>query len=254
MLTARIETYCHQGGSGPFLRDVSLDLREGEVFCLLGPSSVGKTTILGILLGATRGISRASIQYHSTGLVLSPLVARRAGLVGVSPTGAPMVPWLSMHENLLLPHLLNPKIRAPKDETLRGLLNRLALAENHLSLRPHEVSEGTRHRFALARALLFDQPFLFLDEVFTGLDEPTADLIAKALRDHVTGTRATCLLISHDLFRAREVSDVLAVLMGNRTLSIMPPGATDEQLHRKLNEALQQLVQEEIGAHTGGSQ
>jgi ABC-type multidrug transport system ATPase subunit len=206
-------------GPVPVLRGVDLRLREGEQVALLGPSGVGKTTLLRLLVGAVRPVSGrvlvggldpadrrlAPRVRRGTGVVrqrddlVRGLTARANVLIGVSHRwGA--AGWLAMLRG-----------GVPKHER-----QRLAeLAERHgiaglLDSRVEHLSGGQRQRVALVRALLPGPGLLLADEPVSGLDPVRA---AEALR-HLRSTGATLIVTTHDLAVARQFPRIVALRDG----------------------------------------
>jgi NitT/TauT family transport system ATP-binding protein len=243
-LVAEVKCYVHpDSAKGAFFRDLHLEIRSGEITCLLGPSGVGKTTLLRILLGVGNGNLIGRIEYRIDNGVFTPQDACRQGMVGVLPQDAALVPWRTVERNLRLPQYFNPKLReATQDEIVRAI-QAVGLEPEILKMMPHELSFGMRQRIALARSLLHKSRFLLLDEAFSGLDLATSDLIARVLEDYVPKHEAVCLLVTHDLRQAIQVNDKMYYLSARRTLDEIDPGETgplvEHLLARDMNERLE---------------
>ena len=163
-------------GRGPVLRDVSLTVRQGETVCLMGPSGLGKTTLLRCVAGLERPESG-------------------------SITGVPERLGYVFQEDRLLEHLSaegNLRFvlgRVYDPAAARALLDRLGLPDT--GAQPvREFSGGMKRRLALARALLAPFDALALDEPFTGLDRENRDLALACIRE-TAGDRPV-LLVTHD--------------------------------------------------------
>ena len=163
-------------GRGPVLRDVSLTVRQGETVCLMGPSGLGKTTLLRCVAGLERPESG-------------------------SVTGVPERLGYVFQEDRLLEHLSaegNLRFvlgRVYDPAAARALLDRLGLPDT--GAQPvREFSGGMKRRLALARALLAPFDALALDEPFTGLDRENRDLALACIRE-TAGDRPV-LLVTHD--------------------------------------------------------
>lgn len=171
-----LEQVYHAYGEREVLKGLSLAIQPGERLAIMGPSGIGKTTLLRLLAG------------------LEP--PQRGRITGLPEEGASVV----FQENRLLPQLTvlgNLSLVAPWQprERLLELLEGLGLlgeGETH----PGALSGGMARRVAIARALAFDRQLFLLDEPFKGLDEATAGRVQAFLREKTAGK--TVVLITHD--------------------------------------------------------
>ncbi|MCL6609100.1 MAG: ABC transporter ATP-binding protein [Geminicoccaceae bacterium] len=180
-----------------------LDLPAGRTTCLLGPSGIGKSTLLRLVAGLLPGAVRSA----SDGLPLEGRIAWMA-------QSDLLLPWLSVEDNLLLGYRLRGARGtelARARERARGLLARVGLAERARAL-PHQLSGGMRQRAALARTLVEDRPIVLMDEPFSALDAITRhrlqDLAAELLTDR------TVLLVTHSPLEALRLGHEVRVLDG----------------------------------------
>jgi NitT/TauT family transport system ATP-binding protein len=177
------------------LSDVSLELKRGELACLVGASGSGKSTLLNLVAQ------------------LDPPTAGRIDTFG-SRTAllfqeAALFPWLTAAQNVELPMRLQGVGPAKRREQVLDLLSTVGLAD-FADSRPHELSGGMRQRVALARALAQEAPVLLMDEPFGALDAITRDLLHDELERIWLERRLTILFVTHN---ARE-----AVRLGDRVL------------------------------------
>jgi sulfonate transport system ATP-binding protein len=177
------------------LSDVSLELKRGELACLVGASGSGKSTLLNLVAQ------------------LDPPTAGRIDTFG-SRTAllfqeAALFPWLTAAGNVELPMRLQGVGPARRREQALELLSTVGLAD-FADSRPHELSGGMRQRVALARALAQEAPVLLMDEPFGALDAITRDLLHDELERIWLERRLTILFVTHN---ARE-----AVRLGDRVL------------------------------------
>lgn len=198
-----------QFGLRPVLRGVNLTLEAGERLALLGANGAGKTTLLRLLAGLTRpGSGRITIG----GLDLCEQTREAQRLVGFVAHQPYLYDELSALENLLffarMYRLERPAERAEM------LLQRVGLARRSRE-RAGAFSRGQSQRLALARALLHTPALLLLDEPETGLDQEGLALLADLLHEHRT-RGGTLLFTTHDLERAPERSDRVAMLSRGR--------------------------------------
>lgn len=176
------------------LNGIDLDIAPGEFVGLVGPSGVGKTTLLRIIAGLDRGFEGKFT--WTTGRQPS------IGMVFQEPR---LVPWLSIIDNLLLVAGRNARAAA------MALLADVELAGSEAAL-PSQLSGGMQRRVALARALLAKPDLLLLDEPLTSLDNACAARMRLRLAEYWKSNGPTILLVTHDLAEAVELSSRIIAL------------------------------------------
>jgi putative hydroxymethylpyrimidine transport system ATP-binding protein len=225
--------------------DLGVTLEAGRCTCLLGPSGVGKTTVLRLVAGLVdAGASRACVSCDDG----EPLIGRVAYMAQQDL----LMPWLDLEGNVLLGLRLRgqPIDRAAR-ERARALLADLGLGDRCRS-RPAELSGGMRQRAALARTLFEDRPVVLMDEPFSALDAITRHRLQEPAATHLRGR--TVLLITHDPMEALRLGHVVHVLRGRPARlgdalrpQGMPPRAADRadvlQLYGELLERLDEADQ-----------
>lgn len=215
-------------------RDLDLDLPAGEITCLLGPSGVGKSSLLRLIAGLA---PTATALTASDGAPLE-------GRIAYMDQRDLLYPWLTVVDNVLLGSRLRRE--APDRERALALLERVDLADRAAD-RPQVLSGGMRQRAALARTLMEDRPIVLMDEPFSSLDALTRlklqDLAAELLADR------TVLLVTHDPLEALRLGHGIHVLSGApavldaplRPAGPPPRDATDMALHARYVELLRRL-------------
>jgi putative hydroxymethylpyrimidine transport system ATP-binding protein len=185
---------------------LDLALAGGRWTCLLGPSGVGKSTLLRLILGLEGPLGEGGAVECSDGL---PLAGRAAFMAQRDL----LFPWLSVIDNLTLGSRLRGGRPARRDGEgrARGLLSRVGLAENAGDL-PESLSGGMRQRTALARTLMEDRPVVLMDEPFSSLDAITR-LRQQNLAVELLEGR-TVLLVTHDPLEALRLGHRIHILSG----------------------------------------
>jgi putative hydroxymethylpyrimidine transport system ATP-binding protein len=180
---------------------LSFDVSGGQFVVLLGPSGVGKSSILKILAGLAKPTSGSCAATDG-----APL----AGRIAYMGQQDLLYPWLRVIDNVML----GPKLRGEKPDHDRamGLLERVGLAARARAL-PAELSGGMRQRAAIARTLYEQRPIVLMDEPFSALDTFTRSRIQELAAELLAG--CTALLITHDPLEACRLGHHLIVLSGH---------------------------------------
>ncbi len=200
------------------VRDLSLDIRQGEFLTLLGPSGCGKTTLLRIIAG---------FELADAGRV----VLGGRDITGMSANTRPintvfqsyaLFPHLTVFDNvafgLVSRRVAKPEIGRKVGEALE-MLQLGAFATRH----PHQLSGGQKQRVALARALVTEPQVLLLDEPMSALDAKLRTEVQLELRRLQRRLGTTFVLVTHDQDEAMTVSDRICVLYGGRIQQIGTP-------------------------------
>jgi ABC-2 type transport system ATP-binding protein len=201
-------------GSVAAVQDLTLEIRRGEVFCLLGPNGSGKTTFMRMLAGFLAPSSgRLQIAGHDT--VRQPMEARRK--LGYVPESVPLYHHMRVREFLRFMGRLRHVPASELDGAVAEAAERVHLAEV-MDTPIRALSRGYRQRVAIAQALVHDPEILILDEPTNGLD-PRQIIETRALI-HALAGRHTILMSSHILSEVEKTAQRVALLLQGRLLGI----------------------------------
>ena len=207
------------------LRDVSLEIPEGELVALLGPSGCGKTTLLRIIAGLE--VADAGEVRHG-GEEVSARSARERN-VGVVFQHYALFRHMTVEENVAF------ALRIAEAAARRGLRAGEGAPRARAARRvprtaiPHQLSGGQRQRVALARALATEPRILLLDEPFGALDARVRQELRRWLRRLHDELHVTSVFVTHDQEEAFEVSDRVVVMNGGRIEQVGSPAQVFEE-------------------------
>lgn len=187
-------------GEGPALfSDFQLEVPARSVVALLGPSGVGKSSLVRMVAGIDRAFD-GTIMVDGVPAAEAP----PPGLVFQDPR---LLPWLSAVDNIRL-----SDAKMSRDTALTALAQ-VGLVDRGAAF-PHQLSGGMQRRVALARALAVNAELLLLDEPFVSLDRALADEMQELVAGLIAATRPTVLLVTHLAEDAARLADRVLALEG----------------------------------------
>ncbi len=199
-----VDAVCVRGArfryeSAPLFDGLDITLEAGRWTCLVGPSGVGKSSLLRVIA------SLSALDAGTVETMHAPL-ARHVAYMAQQDL---LLPWLSALDNVLLGARLRGE--APDRARGRALLTSVGLGDA-LALRPAALSGGMRQRVALARTLMEDKPIVLMDEPFSALDAITRLRLQSLAAEHLAGR--TVLLVTHDPLEALRLGHRIHIMLG----------------------------------------
>ncbi len=200
-------------GPRQILKDVDLDVYEGEIMVIMGGSGSGKSTLLRHMLGLETPAS-GTVRVLETDIATagSRELADLRKKIGVAFQGGALFSSMSLVENIVLPLVEHTGL----DPVTMKIMARLKLEVVGLAgfedLRPSELSGGMIKRAAFARAIVMDPKILFCDEPSAGLDPAVASAIDDLILDLRDAMGMTIVVVTHELESAFKIADRIAVL------------------------------------------
>ncbi|UOR01874.1 ABC transporter ATP-binding protein [Leucobacter allii] len=244
------KSFGHGSDAVTVIEDLDLDVVSGEITCLVGPSGVGKTTLLRLLSGLARpttgSVSLAGAELDGPDAQVAVVFQDYRGS---------MMPWMRVLQNVAFPLEGRGVAKAERIERAARALDVVGLGES-TGKYPWQLSGGMQQRVAIARALAYESPILLMDEPFGSLDAQTRfdleDLVLR-LRESLG---ITIVVVTHDIDEAVYLGDRVVVLGGRPSRIVddieVPLGRRRQQLATKSEPVFVELrtrVLDEIQRH-----
>ena len=188
------------------LKDVNLDIKEGEFISLLGPSGCGKTTLLRIIADLLQP-SKGNITVRGE----TPRDIRLQKKYGIVFQNPVLYDWRTVRRNVCMPMELLGMNKEQRTSRVSKMLDLVGLSEfgKHY---PYELSGGMQQRVGIARALAIKPEILLMDEPFSALDEFTREKLHIDLLNIWRKTNKTIVFVTHNISEAVFLSDRVVVL------------------------------------------
>jgi phospholipid/cholesterol/gamma-HCH transport system ATP-binding protein len=212
-------------GRSTVLRDIDLEVKAGEIFCIMGPSGSGKS----VLLKHIAGLERATAGQVRIGEfdAADPETRNKVHLALVFQAGA-LFNSLTVYDNLAL---YPREHRQCKESGIRDrVMNALSILslEKAVNKFPSELSGGMKKRVAIARALVMEPQLLLYDEPTSELDPVMSATISEIIATLREQTAVTSIVVTHDAKLALSIADRIAIIMEGR---IKATGTRDDFRH-----------------------
>nr|WP_263326841.1 ABC transporter ATP-binding protein [Neobacillus sp. Marseille-Q6967] len=226
------------------LKNINIDIKEGEFVSILGPSGCGKSTLLSIVAGLTKPTSGE--------ILLNGNPIKKPGKDrGMVFQQAALFPWMTVEENVMFP--LRKEMKKTEAREIAHHYLQMVQLSNYTKHSPHELSGGMQQRVAIARALSMNPKVLLMDEPFGALDEQTRSRLHHELEKIWIETKKTILFVTHSISESIKLSDRI-IVMGTRPgvvlediqVTIPRPRASHPEMVAKLEKRISGLLQQEI--------
>lgn len=187
------------------LKDISIQVEEGEIVSILGPSGCGKTTLLNLILGIVEA-DAGTICYNGEDLTRGAMEKRGFNIVFQDYA---LFPNLNVYQNIT--YGLKNKPGISSQEEVEELIHLLGLGE-HLSKRVDQLSGGQKQRVALARTMVMKPRILLLDEPLSALDGVIKESIKDRIKTIAREFHLTTIIVTHDPEEALTLSDRVLII------------------------------------------
>ena len=209
-----IENVTFEAGNKSKVNNVSLSIEnEGDIICLLGPSGIGKTTILRTIAGLEK-IQSGKIKLKNK------IISSKD--IQIEPENRNIS--LSFQDNCLFPHynvIQNIKFGEARNKKKKRDLNtdeiiKFLHLENVVDKFPHQISSGEAQRTSLARSLLSKPDLLLLDEPLSNVDQSFKEEIQAKLRQILTELKITTIIVTHDSYEAFYLGSKCGIILNDQ--------------------------------------
>ena len=204
--------------------DVDLDIRQGEIFALLGASGCGKSTLLRVLAGFERP-TRGKVIVDGQDMTPLPSYERPVNMMFQSYA---LFPHMTVEQNIAFGLKQDKHSKAEVDRRVAEMLA-IVQMDKYAKRRPHQLSGGQQQRVALARSLAKSPKLLLLDEPMGALDKKLRSQMQLELVNIVERLGVTCVMVTHDQEEAMTMATRIAIMDGGRILQIGTPDEIYEQ-------------------------
>ncbi|EPX79801.1 amino acid ABC transporter ATP-binding protein [Salipiger mucosus] len=210
------------------LKGIDIEVMKGEVICIIGPSGSGKSTLIrtinGLTPATTGSVTVEGQEVHDDNL--DKLALRRK--VGIVFQQYNLFPHRTVLQNVMMaPLLVLKENKREVEERARSLLAKVQLHDKEDAY-PAELSGGQQQRVAIARSLCMRPDVMLFDEVTAALDPETVKEVLVTIKQ-LAADGMTCVLVTHEMGFAREVSDRVYFTDAGRIVESGPPAQLFEQ-------------------------
>jgi NitT/TauT family transport system ATP-binding protein len=197
-------TYHSSIGETEALKNINIEVEDGEFVAIVGPSGCGKTTILSLISGLLK---------PTTGQILieNKIITKVGEKTGYMFQKDHLFEWRTIKNNILLGLELKKGLTQKNLQIVEKLIKKYGL-EDFVNYYPHELSGGMRQRVALIRTLALNPKILLLDEPFTALDFQTRLEVCDDVSHILKEEHKTAIFVTHDIGEAVSIADRVIVL------------------------------------------
>lgn len=214
------------------LKDISMQVEEGEIVSILGPSGCGKTTLLNLILGIVEA-DAGTICYNGEDLTRAAMEKRGFNIVFQDYA---LFPNLNVMQNITYGLKNTPNIST--QEEVNELIELLGL-KPHLNKKIDQLSGGQKQRVALARTMVMKPKILLLDEPLSALDGVIKESIKEKIKQIARDYHLTTIIVTHDPEEALTLSDKVLIVNDG---SISQYGAPEEIIATPQNAFIKEFI------------
>lgn len=197
----KVENLTVKYGERVILNNYSYQFEDNKVYCIMGKSGCGKTTLLRAIAGLLKPY-RGTVYYNNQ------KINRQNREIFMMHQHYTNFPWKTCLQNVLFPIELREKIKPEHTETALALLETVGLG-GHAAKYPYELSGGMKQRLSLARVLISRPKLLLMDEPLSALDSTTRTRMQDLILAFHREMGNTLIMVTHDPAEADKMKDVI---------------------------------------------
>lgn len=224
------------------LKNIDLEIKEGEFVAIMGPSGAGKTTLLNVLSTIdtpTSGTITIDDQ-EIIGMNEKELSTFRRDELGFIFQDYNLLDTLTVKENILLPLALAKRPSKEIDEKVNRMAETFGISEI-LDKYPYHISGGQKQRTAASRAIITNPSLILADEPTGALDSKSATSLLESLTDLNETNNSTILMVTHDAYAASFCNRIIFIKDGQMNREIHKNTHTREELYQEILDVLSTL-------------
>lgn len=196
--------YQSKNGETEAIKDLNLQIKNGDFVAIVGPSGCGKTTILSLVSGILKATS-------GNILIDGKDIAENKNYIGYMFQRDHLFEWRSIWQNILLGEEIKKQKNEQTKDYAKNLIEKYGL-KDFINKKPRELSGGMRQRVALIRTLVLRPEILLLDEPFSALDFQTRLNVCDDVAKIIKSENKTAILVTHDISEAISMANYVVVL------------------------------------------
>jgi phospholipid/cholesterol/gamma-HCH transport system ATP-binding protein len=240
--SVEIENLTFKRGERVIYDDISLSIPKGKVTAIMGPSGIGKTTLLRLIGGQIKPES-GNIYFAGKNI---PLLSRadlyevRKDMSMLFQSGA-LFTEMSVYDNIAFPIREHTQLSEKIIEKIVLMKLEAVGLRGARHLQPSELSGGMARRVALARAIALDPELILYDEPFAGQDPISMGVIVRLIRSLSDALGLTSIVVSHDVPEVMSIADYIYIVAEKKIIG----HGTPEQIRQDISPLVQQFIQGE---------
>ena len=238
MIKVKVENLKKNFGSLEVLKDINMEVKEGEVVCLIGPSGSGKSTFLRCLKKLEAPTAGVSIVDDYDLMAKTSDINKIRENIGMVFQQFNLFPHLSVLQNIMLAPVDRKRMtKEQAEEKAKKLLDRVGLLEK-ADVYPASLSGGQQQRVAIARALAMEPDIMLFDEPTSALDPEMVGEVLEVMKQ-LAAEGMTMVVVTHEMGFAREVADRVVFMDGGY---IVEEGTPEEVFGNPQNKRTQDFL------------